>query len=206
MDSAGIRPCSMSNYDHMLEAARQRFLCYDTAQLASRAGIRALADSLCTTFFAQQVRIDCVTGQITLDGEAADFVQGLSVYDWLCDRRPGAAAANEFCPVGSLPGVFVGGSGLGIVPAKLAQKIHQNPDGFCRACEIMQGQPVSMGDLGYRIEIFPGLPMCLKFYFGDEEFPPSLTLLWDRNILHFVRYETVYYIAGCLQERLLQLM
>lgn len=196
----------MSNYDCMQEAARQRFIRYDMAVLAARAGVRALPDSIATSFFDQDVRVDSLTGQITVGGEKAGFSQALSIYDWLCDRRPDAVAANEFCPVGSLPGVFVGGSGLGIVPAKLAQAIHRNPDGFCRACEKMRGTPVPMGDLGYQIEIFPGLPMCLKFYFADEEFPPSLTLLWDRNILRFVRYETVYYIAGCLQERLLRLM
>ena len=196
----------MSNYDRMQEAARQRFACYDRNDLAARAGVRVLTDGIRTSFFAQDVLVNTATGQITVGAEQANFTQALSIYDWLCDCQPNAVAANEFCPVGSLPGVFVGGSGLGIVPAKLAQAIHRNPDGFCRACEKMHGIPVMMGDMGYRIDIFPGLPMCLKFYFGDEEFSPTLTLLWDRNILHFVRYETVYYIAGCLQERLLQLM
>ena len=77
---------------------------------------------------------------------------------------------------------------------------------FRTACANMGAEPQNMGDIGHRLQIFPDLPMCLKFYFGDEEFPPQLTLLWDKNTLRFVRYETVYYIAGCLQKRLLELI
>ena len=196
----------MSNYDKMLEDARLRFTGYDMSALARMPGVEDRGAQLATRFFAREVLVDKVTGQITLDGEKAGFSQGLSIYDWLYDRAPDAVAAGEFCPVGSLPGVFVGGSGLGIKPQRLATIIHDDPDAFRRGCEALGGREVPMGDIGYRLEIFPGLPMCLKFYFADEEFPPSLTFLWDKNILRFVRYETVYYIAGCLQERLLGML
>ena len=196
----------MSNYDKMLEDARLRFTGYDMSALARMPGVEDRGTQLATRFFAREVLVDKVTGQITLDGEKAGFSQGLSIYDWLCDRAPDAVAAGEVCPVGSLPGVFVGGSGLGIKPQRLATIIHDDPDAFRRCCEVLGGREVPMGDIGYRLEIFPGLPMCLKFYFADEEFPPSLTFLWDKNILRFVRYETVYYIAGCLQERLLGML
>ena len=192
----------MDNYESTLDAARRHFLEYDIALLAKRPGITDAGDHLKTRFFAQTVRIEKSTGQVTLDGEKVDFVQGLSIYDWLCDRKPGAAAAGEYCPVGSLPGVFVGGSGLQICPKSLADAIQRSPEAFQRRMESMGATPVSYGDIGYRLEIFPGLHMLLKFYFADEEFPPSLMLLWDRNMLQFVRYETIYYIAGCLNERL----
>ena len=72
--------------------------------------------------------------------------------------------------------------------------------------EKMGAVSEKMGDIGYSVHIFPDLPMCLKFYFGDEEFRPELILLWDRNSLQFLRYETLYYIAGCLREYLLARM
>lgn len=196
----------MSNYDKMLEDARLRFTGYDMSALARMPGVEDRGTYLATRFFARQVVVDKATGMITLDGKTANFSQGLSIYDWLCDRKPDAVPAGEYCPVGSLPGVFVGGSGLGMKPGRLAAAIDRKPDAFRRCCEALGGEEMAMGDMGYRLEIFPGLDLCLKFYFADEEFPPSLTLLWDRNILRFVRYETVYYIAGCLQERLLEML
>ena len=104
--------------------------------------------------------------------------------------------------MGSLPGIYVGGSGLMMSGDSLAKQIDSAPERFRAACQAMGGREVALGDLGFEIPAFPGVAMCLKFYFGDEEFPPQLTFLWDKNILQFVRYETVYYIAGCIRERL----
>lgn len=188
----------MNNYDIMLRAAQQRFTGYDMVALAKRPGVEDGGAYLYTTFFSQKVAIHKSTGAITVAGQPADFGQTLSILDWLCDRRENAAAAEEFCPVGSLPRVYVSGSNLVISGDALAQKIHHAPDAFRQTMAEMGAKPVSLGDLGFQLQIFPDLPMCLKFYFGDEEFPPQLTLLWDQNILQFVRYETVYYIAGCL--------
>ena len=196
----------MNNYDRMLLLAQQRFLEYDPHLLASRPGVEDRADHFATCFLGQRVHIFKEDGCITVDGEVADFTQTLSILDWLCDGKPDAVAAQVYCPVASLPGVYVGGSGLGMEMPRLANAIHAAPDAFRKACQIMGATEENLGDMGAKLEIFPGLQMCLKFYFGDEEFPPQLTLLWDRNVLRFVRYETVYYIAGCLQKRLLACM
>ncbi len=132
----------------------------------------------------------------------ADFCESLTIFDWLCDRKEGAQAAREFCPVSSLPGVLVSGNGLVMNLAELAARIDRDPDAFCAACEAMGGKPTGAGDLGFEIMAFPDLPMQIKFYHSDEEFPASMTLLWDKNTLEFIRYETVYYLAGCLRKRL----
>ena len=196
----------MKNYDRMLEAARLRFLSYDSEALGKRPGVEESAAHLRTRFFAQPAAVEKATGRLMIAGCPADFGQTLSVYDWLCDRREDARLSGEFCPVGSLPGVYVGGKGLTMDMPGLAADIENEPEAFRHAMEIMEAERLPLGDMGYRLQIFPDLPMCLKFYFADEDFPPSLTLLWDQSTLHFVRYETVYYIAGCLRKRLLALM
>ena len=196
----------MNNYDRMLLAAQQHFLDYDPQILRNRAGVVDTPTHFTTCFLGQRAEVCKADGSILLDGEPVDFSQTLSVLDWLCDQKENAVAANVYCSVGSLPGVYVGGSGLSMDMPKLAMAIHQNPEQFREACRKMGGTPEKTGDMGYRLEIFPGLCVCLKFYFADEEFPPQLTLLWDRNILQFVRYETVYYIAGCLYGRMRHFM
>lgn len=190
----------------MLLSAQQRFLEYDPHLLASRPGVEDRENYYATRFLGQQVRIYKDDGCVTLDGEKADFIQTLSILDWFCDGKLDTVAAEDYCPVASLPGVYVSGSGLSIQMPNLAAAIHTMPDTFRNACQTMGATEETLGDLSAKLEIFPGLSMCLKFYFGDEEFAPQLTLLWDRNMLHFVRYETVYYIAGCLHKRLLALM
>ena len=38
----------------------------------------------------------------------------------------------------------------------------------------------------------------LQLWFGDEEFPPNLRILWDENALMYLRYETMYFAKGLL--------
>ena len=193
----------MNNYEKMMADARLRFTAYDKGTLAQRPGVRETADELITKFLGETVHIPKKTGELTVGGRKADFGETLAVFDWLCDGKPNAKAAGEYCAVGSLPGIYVGGSGLMMSGGVLAKRIDAEPHRFRAACHAIGGRKVALGDLGFEIPVFPGVAMCLKFYFGDEEFPPQLTFLWDQNMLQFVRYETVYYIAGCVQKRLL---
>ena len=192
----------MNNYDKMLSDACRRFTSYDMALLAERPGVEDLGESLKTCFLGESVLLRKKDGYITVGGTEADFGETLSILDWLCDGKPDAKAAGEYCTVSSLPGIYVGGSGLMMSGGSLAKQIDAAPGRFRAGCEAMGGREVALGDLGFEIPIFSGLWAQLKFYFSDEEFPPQLTFLWDRNILQFVRYETVYYIAGCLCKRL----
>ena len=186
----------------MQEAARQHFLEYDFEKLCRHPNITAREQGMTFSFLGQECYVNRETGHILLDGHPANFSQSLTVYDWLCDRKANATAANQFCSVNSLPGVLVSGGTLGISGDSIAPKISQNPAKFLEICHSLQGKRVSGGDLSVVIYPLPDLPVLLKFYDGDDEFPPTLSILWDVNILQFIRYETVYYLAGCLLARL----
>ena len=192
----------MNNYDKMQEAARLHFLEYDYELLSRRTGVVAGEQGLHLRFLGQECYVNRKTGEITVAGRKANFGESLTIYDWLCDGKPDAMAANEFCTVTSLPGVFVSGSGLTMSGDSVAPLIAQNREKFLKLCETMNGAQIPGADLAVVIRAFPNLPVLLKFYDGDEEFAPSLSLLWDANILQFLRYETVYYLAGCLLSRI----
>ncbi len=191
----------MNNYEKMQEAARLRFLKYEFDKLCAHAAIRAEEGGLKFRFLGQECYVNRGTGEILIQGRKANFVESLTVYDWLCDRKKDAVAANEFCTVNSLPGVLVSGGTLGLTGNSIAPLIAKNPAGFLEICNSMNGKQATGADLAVVIYPLPDLPMLLKFYQEDEEFPASLSLLWDRNILRFLRYETIYYLAGCLLER-----
>ena len=63
-----------------------------------------------------------------------------------------------------------------------------------------------MGDIGFCFPLFADLKVQLKFYHSDEDFPATITLLWEENMLSYVYYETVFYIAGVLLCRLEEIM
>ena len=82
--------------------------------------------------------------------------------------------------------------------------------GRCRelrdACERLGGSPGKVGDVSYTIPLFDFFPVMLQFWDGDDEFGPVLKIMWDRRTLAFMRYETTYYAAGHLLERLREMM
>ena len=193
----------MDNYAKMLQEAKLRFLTYDRESLLQNPGVAPWERGVQTVFLGSAVFCDCSTGAITThEGKECDFSQVLSVLDYICDRKTSVKEQGEFCPVGSLPGVFVGGSGLSMGFETLAERVQNAPDAFQKACHLLGAEEIPLGDMGYKLHIFPDICMELKFYFADEDFPPQLTFLWDKNILQFVRYETVYYIAGCIAREL----
>lgn len=191
------------NYEISLQAAQKRFCSYDIEKLPRRKEILDRGAYLETRFFGMKVTICKQTGSVSLDGQPADYCETLSILDWLCDSQEAAVASGQFCPVSSLPGVLVSGSGLMMKSPKMAERIDREPTILSRAALAMGGKEIPIGDMGAELEIFPGLPMRLKFYHSDEEFAADITLLWDCNILQFVRYETIYYLAAVLMKRLL---
>ena len=189
-----------------LQNAMKRFCSYDMELLSRRAGVTDRGEYLETLFFGMETRMDKKTGCVTVDGQPADYCEALSVFDWLCDGKNDAKTSACFCPVSSLPGVMVRGQGLLMEAPKLSKEVDIAPDKFLRICTEMGGKMLNIGDFGVQMDIFPGLPMQMKFYHSDDEFPPVITFLWDKNILDFVRYETVYYICGTIKKHLLHRM
>ncbi len=196
----------MDNYAIMRQAAEARFCQYDPEKILKNPGVFLENGCICTTFLGEPVRVDSQTGQVWVAGRAGDFGETLTVLDWLCDRKPGAQAADGFCPVSSLPGVLVSGGSLVMDFGALAAKIDKAPERFLAACKAIGGRPIPLGDIGMELMAFPDLPVQIKFYHADEEFPASITILWNQNTLQFIRYETVYYLADCLRKRLKNLL
>ncbi len=195
---------SMNNYAVARQAAEARFCQYDPGEILKKPGVFLENGYICTTFLGESVRVDTQTGKVWVAGRTGDFGETLTVLDWMCDRKEDARASFEFCPVSSLPGVLVSGGTLVMNFVALAAKIGKSPETFLAACKAMGGKSIPLGDIGMELMAFPDLPLQLKFYHADEEFPASMTLLFDRNTLQFIRYETVYYLAACLQNQLVQ--
>lgn len=192
----------MDNYAMMQEAGRKRFLTYDLTAFDNKKGVLVAGDRIKTSFLGEVAEISLKTGEIVFPNRKAGFGESMCLYDWLCDGKAGACPSRAFAPVSSLPGVMVRGNGLVIDTAPFARKASMDHQRFEHACLILGGAERQAGDMGFEIPLFSDLTALLKLYDEDDEFPASLVLLWDRNILEYIRYETVYYLAGCLLRRL----
>lgn len=188
------------NYQISRDRAQRYFLSFDQGKIISDWGLRHDGEHLCIDFLGRPYGICRSTGAVTRlwSGEQAGFEEVLSIFDLLCHDSPCKAPSGAFAPVNSLRGRPKAAGVETNFYSAIAGRFDRAPDAFARSSAALGGTPVNMGDLGFRFPVFGGLEVILKFYHSDEDFPASLTLLWDENMLQYVFYETVFYIAGFL--------
>ena len=193
------------NYAIQANDARLRFLTYDQSAMPARRD----DDFLYLPFCGFEYRISRSDGHIFRRvGEvwlpADSHGEVLTIFDYLCDAKPGRAPAREAVSMSSLGGHVH--TGLASASGPLEKAIDADPEAFCRACLSLGGREADGGDLCFDLDLFPDLPIRLRFWHGDEDFAPQLDLLWDRNALSFLRYETTWFAAGVLRQRLREAM
>ncbi len=187
------------NYQISRDRAQAFFLNFDQQKPIGAWHLEADEAHIFLTFLGENYRISRKTGQIyrCWDDQEAGFQEVLSIFDLLCHPGDQKVPAFRYAPVNSLKGAGPLGVGTDFHRSAAAE-FARKPDAFSLACKAMGAEPVDMGDLGFRFRVFGELYVILKFYWADEDFPASITLLWDENFLRYVHYETVFYIAGAL--------
>lgn len=186
------------NYSLSRDRAQELFLRYDQETIVHLWNLQCDSRYLYVTFFGQPYQICRKTGTVTdSTGTQAGFNAVLTIFDLL--SHPGQKQlAGRYAPVNSLNGRPVAAGVETKFFTESAKYVHNHPDAFRCACRDLGGEAVAMGDIGYRFPVFGELTLIVKFYFGDEDFPPSLLCLWDQNTLQYLLYETVFYAEGFL--------
>ena len=145
---------------------------------------------------AERVATECAAG-VWLPAGHGD---GMTIYDILCDSKPDARVSGRFQNAWNQRNVSSAPNG------SLFQSSADFFSGKCAllsaACERLGGERVSTGDVGFDIPVFNEIKMRMLFWDADDEFPASMNLQWDEHILDFMRYETTFYAAGFILNRL----
>ena len=67
---------------------------------------------------------------------------------------------------------------------------------------LCYSKELKKGDVAFELELFPFLPVIIRFWEADDEFPANLQILVDRNILDYMHYETLMFALTHLFHRL----
>lgn len=195
----------MDNYQLSRDRAQRYFLGFDQETIIHAWNLEYDADWLYVLFLGRPYGICRKTGVVMRLWEhtQAGFEEARSIFDLLCHEGTQKYLSGNFAPVNSLKGRPRGAAVGTDFHSAIAGKFDRDPDALRRGCLALGGEPVDMGDIGFRFPVFGGLTVILKFYRSDEDFPAAATLLWDENMLQFVFYETVFYIAGFLLNSIL---
>jgi hypothetical protein len=65
------------------------------------------------------------------------------------------------------------------------------------------GEPVEIGDASFILHAFPCVPLQYVLWEGDEEFPPSVQLLFDAAVDHYLTLEDMVVLGQVTTGRLI---
>ena len=194
-----------SNYEVTRRQAKELYLSFDEREIAERLGLRRDDEGLLLSFFGRPYRAERRDGTLRRlwDGAEGGFGETLTVYDYLCESRPGCRPAGEYVTVGNLQAVVTATIG-GSMYAPATRWFAEDLDRARWVCAAFGGRETGQGDFGWEFPVFAGgLNLRLSFWEADEDFPASLRLFWDKNVLDYIRFETTYYASGFLLDELM---
>ena len=194
------------NYLIQAQQAKDRFGNYDQAQLIAKLRLAHDETYLYPVMFSETYRIHRTTGNIdrkTEEGwvDANSFGEVMVLLDLVCDSRYDRFPTGKWKNMTSFGLMFH----RNLTEEQVdpwAEKFQADPEGFRSACISLKGVPFPHGDIAYTLEVFDGLCLTLQLWFGDEEFPAGLRLLWDENALMYLKYETMHFAKGMLLKKI----
>ena len=197
-----------SNYDVTRDRVEREFLKFDQDAIIEKFHLEHDSDFLRVRFLSCDYRIDRKTGRVERlpEGVHAGFNEVMTIFDVLCESKPDCRLSGEFVRVNDLDGVTKTAHLGGNLFDGSARAFTHRMDALRAACQRLGGTAGTVGDVCYQIPMFRFLPVMLQFWDADDEFEAVLKIMWDRRTLDFMRYETTWYAAGHLLERLRALM
>lgn len=203
-----------SNYDLQVDIAKRIFLEYDQELLIRKFHLEADERHIHLNYINTPCRINRITGGVeeyieNAWEECRSFSTVMTIYDLLCYHQGETAPtlAGQWCAVGTF--VVTGVTETDTFTKKYAAIFDEHAEELKAACESLGGvllERMAGADVTCLIPVTPFFPVLLQFWEGDDEFPPKLMLLWDRNTDKFLHFETTFYLQGDLLERLKRCM
>ncbi len=102
-----------------------------------------------------------------------------------------------------LPGgvtFFQGPHALHIVP--IAKTYGKDPEAFAARGAELGAEPVAYGDKAMRFYPFPKIPVTYVLWKADDEFPASVSVLFDKSITRWFQLDMIFTVVMVLTERI----
>ena len=203
-----------SNYELQVDIGKKIFLEYDQETLIQKYQLEADALWIYLCYMNTSCRISRKYGHIeeyigSTWTVCREYATVMTIYDLLCFHQGKAAPSllGQWCAVGTFSPI--GWPSTGTFTNKYAALFNSRMPELRAACNAMGGvfHPRLAGaDVTCRIQVTPFFPVLLQYWEGDDEFPPKLMLMWDRNTDQFLRFETTFFLQGDLFTRLKRYM
>ena len=148
--------------------------------------------------YPKESRIDRV-GKNTLD---ADNYNYLFIIQYLLNAKE-LDIKNEWISEKDIPGGPTFFRGPHEIPTNLiADRFGNDLEGFKNCCRQLGGDPIDMGDAGYRFLITPRIPVTVMYWIGDEDFSAEAKILYDKTVFEHLTLDIIFVLAVLVCTRL----
>ena len=199
----------VSNYEITKHRVQGDFLKYDQEKMIEKFALKADEHYLYIKFIGHVYRIDRETGLLEWSEDGfttcveGEFNEALTIYDLLCDSKENCMASGDYVNLKSLSSLQSSSKNLGDGLFHGNDKIFDHKEKLLsEICEKLGGKKAGKGDAAYEIPWFDFVSCRIQFWNSDEDFDAQMQIFMDKNILDFIRYETVWYAVGHLMRRL----
>jgi hypothetical protein len=86
----------------------------------------------------------------------------------------------------------------------LESKFGHNQPAFERAATALGGEKLDLADSSFRFSALPRVPLAALLWTGDEEFPPTVQILFDASAGGYLPTEDLAMVGGMLSGSLLR--
>ena len=194
----------MNNYETQLHNAASAFCAYDTAKLAQDFGLQFDEEAIYLNVLGKPCRICRKSGSVKRISDDMDvgFNLSMTVYDMLTNPNGKPILSGQWCAHTHFNAVRGGTVSGKLEVATEMPHLCGKIEALRQACFDLGGVQTDSGDFAAILPLFDFFPVLLRFYDADEEFAPQLQLLWDAKTTSYLRYETTFYAAGAVLERI----
>ena len=200
---------TITNYEKTKFSMARVFLQYDQSAMIHKYSLEHDSDWLYITLVNRIYRINRKTGNIQWSADKfetvceADHNETMTIYDVLCYADDACHLSHEFVNISSLSSIRTGNLSKNSGFFQNTAEIFNGKTAELRnACRALSGKELDKGDVAFELQLFPFLPIIIRFWEADDEFPASLQIFADRNILDYMHYETLMFALTHLFSRL----
>jgi hypothetical protein len=163
-----------------IDAAKAKLAKLDPEDLAHRAGLTRERSGFKLVLLDQAYSIDWPKLVVRApDGQRCPEELVILLLDYL-EKADGSAPSGRWVGFQELPdGAFYRYAFQGYSGDQLVRDLAGDVSSFRRAAERLAADPLPMGDAGYVFRALPNVPLAVVWWAGDEEFPPTATVLFD---------------------------
>jgi hypothetical protein len=121
------------------------------------------------------------------------------------EKASGAPLAGRWASFSEIPGgAFYNPVFRMRCKSPLIKFFGEAPEALWSVAKEVGGEPLNLGDVGVKIQVFPLVPLALVLWRGDAEFPAEGSILFDASVNEYLPAEDTVILAETVVWKLIK--